>query len=102
MLQVCNIVIVGGEGDLAFRKLYPALFSLHRENLLADCTKVVCFGRGKFDRPTLIEMMREWTNKSDYVTDIDDETWKSFAERIVDFEGQFLHLFAPRWVKRVL
>ncbi|MGK0438639.1 MAG: glucose-6-phosphate 1-dehydrogenase, partial [Paracoccaceae bacterium] len=25
MLNICNIVIVGGEGDLAFRKLYPAL-----------------------------------------------------------------------------
>ena len=87
MLQVCNIVIVGGEGDLAFRKLYPALFSLHRENLLADCTKVVCFGRGKFDRPALIENMRTWTHKSDYVTDIDDETWQTFADRIVDFEG---------------
>jgi len=48
MLKNCNIVIVGGEGDLAFRKLYPALYSLHRENLLADCTKVVGFGRGKF------------------------------------------------------
>ena len=44
MLKICNIVIVGGEGDLAFRKLYPALYSLHKQNLLADCTRVVGFG----------------------------------------------------------
>lgn len=87
MLQVCNIVIVGGEGDLAFRKLYPALYSLHKENLLADCTKVVCFGRGKFDRSALIENMRDWTDKSEYVKEVDDESWNSFIERIVDFAG---------------
>ncbi|MCH2190432.1 MAG: glucose-6-phosphate dehydrogenase [Gammaproteobacteria bacterium] len=87
MLQVCNIVIVGGEGDLAFRKLYPALYSLHRENLLADCTRVVCFGRGKFDRPALISNMRKWTQKSDYVKAVDDETWDSFEKRVLDFSG---------------
>ncbi len=87
MLKVCNIVIVGGEGDLAFRKLYPALYSLHRENLLADCTQVVCFGRGKFEQAAFIENMRAWAEKSEYVKALDSESWDSFCERVVQFSG---------------
>jgi len=48
VLTACNIVIIGGEGDLALRKLYPALYSLHCEKLLAQETQIVCFGRGKY------------------------------------------------------
>ena len=81
MLKICNIVIVGGEGDLAFRKLYPALYSLHRENLLADCTKIVGFGRGKYSEDDFKSTMHQWTKDSDYVKEVDDESWKSFCER---------------------
>ncbi len=87
MLKVCNIVIVGGEGDLAFRKLYPALYSLHRENLLADCTKIVCFGRGKYKREKFYQNMRTWAEKSEYVKALDDDSWNRFCERVVQFSG---------------
>ena len=87
MLKICNIVIVGGEGDLAFRKLYPALYSLHKENLLADCTKVVGFGRGKFSADGFKDNMRKWTEDSDYVSEVDDESWSSFCDRILHFVG---------------
>jgi len=87
MLNICNIVIVGGEGDLAFRKLYPALYSLHKENLLADCTKVVGFGRGKFNYEDFLSNMRKWTEASDYVKSVDDESWASFSKRIMHFNG---------------
>ena len=87
MLKICNIVIVGGEGDLAFRKLYPALYSLHQENLLADCTKVICFGRGKYTESEFQETMRTWVQRSSYVKGLDDETWTSFCQRVVHFVG---------------
>ncbi len=87
MLKICNIVIVGGEGDLAFRKLYPALYSLHKENLLADCTKVFGFGRGKFTPEDFLAHMREWTESSDYVKEVDDESWAGFCERVIHFVG---------------
>jgi len=87
MLKTCNIVIVGGEGDLAFRKLYPALYSLHREDLLADCTQVICFGRGKFSVEEFKAKMREWAEASDYVAELDDDSWQSFCQRVVHFVG---------------
>ena len=87
MLNICNIVIVGGEGDLAFRKLYPALFSLHRENLLNECTKVIGFGRGKYSPEKFLSNMHAWTKKSDYVEEVEDSVWKSFCQRVVHFVG---------------
>lgn len=98
MLNICNIVIVGGEGDLAFRKLYPALYSLHKENLLADCTKVVGFGRGKYTPESFKENMRKWTQGSDYVKSVDDESWASFCERVIHFSGDAT---SPKDLKRL-
>lgn len=40
-----TIVIFGGSGDLARRKLVPALFELHRQGLLAPETAIVGFAR---------------------------------------------------------
>ncbi|NNC99525.1 MAG: glucose-6-phosphate dehydrogenase, partial [Gammaproteobacteria bacterium] len=87
MLKLCNIVIVGGEGDLAFRKLYPALYSLHKENLLADCTKVVSYARGKYSADKFKAAMRKWTEGSEYVEKIDEESWQTFLDRVVQFVG---------------
>jgi glucose-6-phosphate 1-dehydrogenase len=87
MLNACNIVIVGGEGDLAFRKLYPALYSLHCENLLAETTKVVGFGRGGYENEAFFEAMRDWTEKSDYVKGFDKKNWQSFCKRVIQFVG---------------
>ncbi len=87
MLNTCNIVIVGGEGDLAFRKLYPALFSLHCENLLAKSTKVVGFGRGRYTEESFFENMRKWVQESEYVQNYDDKKWTQFLKRLVRFVG---------------
>ena len=87
MLENCNIVIVGGEGDLALRKLYPALFSLHKEKLLAKDTKVVGFCRGKYSSEEFLNTMRQWAEDSDYIDNVDDDSWASFSRRVIQFVG---------------
>ena len=87
MLKICNIVIVGGEGDLAFRKLYPALYSLHKQNLLADCTRVVGFGRGKYSIDDFKSTVYDWIKKSEYVKEVDDASWQDFSLRLMQFVG---------------
>lgn len=87
MLESCNIVIVGGEGDLAFRKLYPALFSLHKQNLLGDCTKIIAFVRGKYSPKSFIENLCDRLEISDYTDKISDGQWTSFSNRIERFVG---------------
>ena len=87
MLRTCNIVIVGGEGDLAFRKLYPALYSLHCENLLTPTTKIIGFGRGKYQFEAFLQRMRKWTEDSEYVNKVDNKSWDEFSSRVIQFEG---------------
>ena len=87
MLKACNIVIVGGEGDLAFRKLYPALYSLHKESLLAENTKIVGFGRGKYEPEEFLSTMRKWTEESEYIKGVEHEVWQTFVERVLHFSG---------------
>jgi len=40
-LKACDVVIFGGVGDLAMRKLLPALYHLDMDGLLAPTTRVV-------------------------------------------------------------
>lgn len=39
------MIIFGGSGDLAHRKLYPALFNLYRKGLIADNFAVIATAR---------------------------------------------------------
>lgn len=43
--MICDMLIVGGDGDLAYRKLYPALYHLDMANCLPACLRVVCVSR---------------------------------------------------------
>src|SRR5260370_5288471 len=38
------LVIFGGDGDLSWRKLLPAVYNLHRDGALPSHFAVVCFG----------------------------------------------------------
>jgi glucose-6-phosphate 1-dehydrogenase len=53
------MVIFGAAGDLARRKLLPALHNLGVAKLLGDCTAVVGVGRAPFDDETYRDKLRE-------------------------------------------
>src|SRR6516165_10844255 len=42
--QPCVLVIFGGDGDLAWRKLLPAVYNLSVDGVLPSHFAVVCFG----------------------------------------------------------
>ena len=44
-MQPCTIIIFGATGDLAKKKLLPALYHLNIENRLTDNTRIICMGR---------------------------------------------------------
>ncbi len=53
----CRVVIFGATGDLTRRKLMPALYSLHRQNLLGAGTVIVGASRTKMDHDRFRERM---------------------------------------------
>lgn len=82
-----TVIIIGGEGDLAFRKLYPALYSLDSEGLLKEGNQIVCFGRGKFDRSSFWDRVQQGIDSSEYIDSLDDAVLKRFNARLVHFSG---------------
>ena len=53
------LTIFGASGDLTYRKLIPAIFDLHRQNLLPDCFEVVGVGRTKYADEEFREKMQK-------------------------------------------
>ena len=81
-----TIVIFGGSGDLARRKLVPALFELHCQGQLAPETAIVGFARSVDSddawRDDLRAALAEFGR-----TAHGDEEWGRFAARLFHFKG---------------
>jgi glucose-6-phosphate 1-dehydrogenase len=79
----CTMVIFGATGDLTKRKLFPALYQLAAEHLLAPNFSVLAVGRDESDTDdTFRDKMRAALSQSDEVKHIDDGVWKRLAARI--------------------
>src|SRR4051794_23757070 len=78
----CTLVLFGATGDLAHRKVVPALYQLWRTNLLPHEFSVVAIGRRPYDDETLRKDLRESLEKYSRVLPLDEAAWGSFSERI--------------------
>ena len=57
--QDCGLIVFGASGDLARRKIYPALFSLSRRNLLPDNFYVLGFARTEMSDDSFRDLVQE-------------------------------------------
>ncbi len=87
MIKPCNILIIGGEGDLAFRKLYPALFNLECQGLLPEGTTIYGIGRGRFTEEEFFKNVKTWIEKSEYTIEVKSDMWELFSARVKQFVG---------------
>jgi glucose-6-phosphate 1-dehydrogenase len=58
MDNVCDITIFGGHGDLAFRKLMPALYHLTNEGYLSSLSRVITVARNTTSHDEHIELVK--------------------------------------------
>ncbi|UAX00121.1 glucose-6-phosphate dehydrogenase [Halopseudomonas nanhaiensis] len=77
----CDIVVFGGTGDLAMRKLLPALYYLHRERHLHPGTRIVALARAEHDVASYARLMRRHVSQHVAKADFDATIWDAFAER---------------------
>ncbi|OYD08896.1 glucose-6-phosphate dehydrogenase [Paludifilum halophilum] len=75
------MVIFGGAGDLARRKLFPALYSLYRSGLLDRRFAVVGVGRSEREDEQYRQIVRESVDSHSRMDVENEEDWSSFAER---------------------
>ncbi|MBI3750015.1 MAG: hypothetical protein HY262_14400, partial [Chloroflexi bacterium] len=76
------LVLFGGTGDLAHRKVIPALYQLWRTNLLPHEFVLLAIGRRPYDDETFRTDIRASLDQFSRVLPVDEDAWASFAERI--------------------
>lgn len=82
----CLLVVFGASGDLAHRKLFPALYSLHRQRLLPQPLAIIGFAHGEWDDAGFRREMHAAVKKDQTV---DAGQWREFAERLSFVRGDF-------------
>src|SRR4051812_41191164 len=84
----CILVIFGAAGDLTKRKLIPALYNLHKNNLLPDEFSVIGVARAEMSDEEFRERLRDDMNE--FATEkIDGENWDWIASRLSYLSGDF-------------
>jgi glucose-6-phosphate 1-dehydrogenase len=76
------LVLFGATGDLAHRKVVPALYQLWRTNLLPHEFVVLALGRRPYDSESFRGELRASLEKYARVLPLDEAAWHSFAERL--------------------
>ena len=86
-VELCTLVIFGGSGDLARRRLIPALYNLLLDGLLPANFAVIGLGRKKMTndefRATLREGVLAHSRQS-----LVEERWSEFAGRLFYLAGE--------------
>jgi len=97
-----NLVIFGGTGDLAARKLMPALYHRYRAGQLPAQARIVALGRKAMSKQEYLESFADRSRK--YITDayFDAAEWQAFtglidylqldAGRAADFDALAAYL----------
>ena len=82
MADPCAIVIFGASGDLAKRKLLPALYELSLQKLLDEKTYVVGFSRSQMTDEQFRAEAKEAIGKYARTKPVDEAVWKSLEGRL--------------------
>src|SRR3954462_7495287 len=77
----CAIVILGASGDLAKRKLMPAIYELAKEGLLAEQSYVVGYSRSEMSDDQFRKSAREAIEKYARTKPFDESLWKKLEPR---------------------
>ncbi len=93
--QPCALVIFGGDGDLAWRKLLPAVYNLNKDGDLPSHFAVVCFGlpstkEGEGVDPDEYIRKRARDGISRFSRqELDEGHWADFARSLFFVPGSF-------------
>ena len=76
-----DLVFFGGSGDLAMRKLLPAMYARHVANDLPPTARIICVGRHEWSQEEFLEAV-EKTSTPHFKCPV-DEHYAEFIKRIV-------------------
>lgn len=82
VVDPCIFVIFGGTGDLARKKLLPALYHLHLADLLPRGFAIVGYASGQLTDEQYRDTVREAVAKADPYLSTEGAAWDEFASSI--------------------
>ncbi len=80
--MICDILIVGGDGDLAFRKLYPALYHLDLDDCLPHDMLVVSVSRRGSSAEDFAERVALMLIPVSKDQSLNEAVWQRFRKRL--------------------
>jgi glucose-6-phosphate 1-dehydrogenase len=81
-VETFDLVIFGGTGDLAMRKLLPALYHRDRDDQITPDSRIIAASRGSLSRDEFLSLVEEALRRNLAEGEFDDATWQTFASRI--------------------
>jgi glucose-6-phosphate 1-dehydrogenase len=78
-----DLVVFGGNGDLALRKLMPALYHRELDDQIPDACRIVAAARGPLDTKRYVARVEAACRAALGTTPLDQTTWNRFAARLV-------------------
>src|SRR3712207_5281290 len=80
-----GIVIFGGTGDLAYRKLFPALYNLYSLGKLSEGYKIIGVGRRNYSNDEYKNIIKNWMKEHSRLK-YTDEKFDEFKSMISYYE----------------
>ncbi|MDY6918983.1 MAG: glucose-6-phosphate dehydrogenase [Pseudomonadota bacterium] len=77
-----DLVLFGGTGDLAMRKLLPALYQLYRTSPFQSGTRIIAVGRSIVSRDTFLSRVRDKLKQHLPEASWDQVSWQQFAKHL--------------------
>ncbi len=81
-VETFDLIIFGGTGDLAMRKLLPALYHRDRDGQITPDSRIIAASRGALERDNYLSQVEESLRSNLAEGDFDDSHWQSFKERL--------------------
>ena len=87
--ESCTVILFGASGDLAKRKVIPAMYDLALYNSLGECYAIVGFARTPMTDETFRNNVGEAAKTISEVGPIDPQKWGDFAANLFYAEGDY-------------
>ena len=88
-----NLTIFGGTGDLTFRKLLPALYTMDITGKLPEDSRITIIGRRDYDSSHYRQIARDWVEKFTRLS-FEEKAFDRFSEKIDYYRMDFSRLEA--------
>ena len=88
-VEPCAVVIFGASGDLAKRKVIPALYDLAQHNSLGERYAIIGFARTQMADESFRTMLGEAAKTISEVGPIDPAKWDKFVANIYYVSGEY-------------